>query len=194
MHSIYVDSTSGLVVGLLDSNFKWLEYKDSLGKKPSEVIHMEIYQLINRYQLNINDVHFFFSAGPGSYTGMRLGEGMAQMFAWDQRQVYSFYHFDVPRLSGITSGSWVTNAFKGQVFFYSWKNDEVTRELVDSDAFQVEDSSQVYTLSNETKGFENFKSTQSMIKESPEKVFSKVFAMKLREKPYYFRTLDEEFK
>jgi len=46
MYSLYIDSTSGLVIGLLDSVFNWVEYLDSKEKKPSEIIHHEIYKLV----------------------------------------------------------------------------------------------------------------------------------------------------
>jgi tRNA threonylcarbamoyladenosine biosynthesis protein TsaB len=196
MHSLYVDSTSGLVIGLLDSNFKWIEYKDSQEKKPSEVIHIEIYNLIKKHNLNLKEMNYFFSAGPGSYTGMRLGEGIAQILAWDDKKVFSFHHFDAPRLIGIPAGFWVTNAFKGQVFIYNWNESEgcATKELVDSTEFKITDSSLGYTLSRDVKDFEHLKTTKDLIHLSSQEIFSKVFKDKMREAPYYFRTLDEEFK
>ena len=161
MHSLYVDSTSGLVIGLLDANFKWVSYNDTNEKKPSEVIHVEIYNLIKKYNLDLTAMNFFFSAGPGSYTGMRLGEGIAQVLAWEDRNVFSFLHFEVPKIIGVKKGFWVTNAFKGQVFSYN---------------------------------FSHLKNTKDLIKNSSELIFSHVYKEKMREAPYYFRTLDEEFK
>ncbi|MBC7429920.1 MAG: hypothetical protein H7336_15000 [Bacteriovorax sp.] len=196
MHSLYVDSTSGLVIGLLDSKFKWIEYADTNEKKPSEVIHFEIYNLVQKYKLDLKDMNFFFSAGPGSYTGMRLGEGIAQILAWDEKKVYSFHHFDVPELIGIDKGYWVTNAFKGQVFIYNWdkKSGFADKELVNSADFKIIDPELGYTLSADIKDFCHLKTTKELIKNSSEKIFSIVLNMKLREPPYYFRTLEEEFK
>ena len=196
MHSLYVDSTSGLVIGLLDSNFKWIEYHDSKEKKPSEVIHVEIYNLIKRHNLNLKDMNFFFSAGPGSYTGMRLGEGIAQILAWDEKKVFSFLHFDVPRFSGIEKGYWVTNAFKGQVFIYNWNGKDKVgeRSLLNAADFKVVEPELGYTLSSDAKDFTELKTTKDLIHKSSEIIFSKVYNEKMREAPYYFRTLDEEFK
>ncbi len=196
MHSLYVDSTSGLVIGLLDSDFKWVEYSDTKEKKPSEVIHVEIYNLVKKYNLNLKEMNFFFSAGPGSYTGMRLGEGIAQILAWDEKKVFSFHHFDAPRLLGVQKGYWVTNAFKGQVFVYNWdnSNNTATKELFNSADFKITDPALGYTLSHDVKDFENLKTTKELIHQSSEGIFSKVFSEKMREAPYYFRTLDEEFK
>jgi tRNA threonylcarbamoyladenosine biosynthesis protein TsaB len=196
MYSLYVDSTSGLVIGLLDSNFNWVEYLDSNEKKPSEVIHHEIFTLVQKYKLDFKNMNFFFSAGPGSYTGMRLGEGIAQILSWEQNKVFSFHHFDVPELVNIPKGYWVTNAFKGQIFVYNWDKEKglAEKELVKSLDFKILDPELGYTLSTEVKDFSHLKTTKELIKKSSSIIFSKVLEMKLREPPYYFRTLDEEFK
>jgi tRNA threonylcarbamoyladenosine biosynthesis protein TsaB len=196
MHSLYVDSTSGLVIGLLDSNYKWVEYLDSNEKKPSEIIHFEIFNLVQKYNLDLKDMNFFFSAGPGSYTGMRLGEGIAQILVWDSKSVFSFHHFDVPKILGVQKGYWVTNAFKGQVFIYNWDN-EISffeKELVNASDFKIYDAELGYTLSSDIKDYSHLKTTKDLIKNSSEKIFSKIYELKLREPPYYFRTLEEEFK
>ena len=196
MHSLYVDSTSGLVIGLLDSNFKWVEYHDTNEKKPSEVIHVEIYKLIIKYNLDLKAMNFFFSAGPGSYTGMRLGEGIAQVLAWEEHNVFSFLHFEVPKIIGVKKGFWVTNAFKGQVFSYNW-NLEINcgeKELINSADFRIIDPELGYTLAADSKDFSHLKNTKDLIKNSSEIIFAHVHKEKMREAPYYFRTLDEEFK
>jgi tRNA threonylcarbamoyladenosine biosynthesis protein TsaB len=196
MHSLYVDSTAGLVIGLLDPEFNWIEYKDMDEKKPSEVIHHEIYSLVEKYKLDLKTMNFVFSAGPGSYTGMRLGEGIAQVLAWDSKNVFSFRHFDVPELVGIKQGFWVTNAFKGQVFVYNWNIAEgrSDKELVESSNFQIVDSDLGYTLSKDVTAFAGLKSTRDLIHNFSKEIFSKVIQLKMREPPFYFRTLDEEFK
>lgn len=196
MNSLYVDSSSGLVIGLMDENFKWLQYNDSHEMKPSEVIHIEIFNLITQYNLDIKNINFFFSAGPGSYTGMRLGEGLAQILEWDQHKVYSFLHFDVPAFTGINQGSWVTNAFKGEVFIYTWdlEKKESHKSLVALSDFSITNESEVYTISSTEKNFEGLKATKDLIKNHPELIFPKVLNQKLREAPFYFRTLDQEFK
>lgn len=196
MYSLYVDSTSGLVIGLLDSAFNWIEYLDTTSIKPSEVIHYEIFNLIKRHDLELKDMNFFFSAGPGSYTGMRLGEGIAQVLAWDSKKVFSFHHFDVPKLIGVQEGFWATNAFKGQVFVYKWntENGQSEKELIDTANFKIVDAELGYTLSTEIKEFAHLKTTKDLIKNSSSLIFSKAFKEKLRSPPYYFRTLEEEFK
>ncbi len=193
MHSLFIDSTSGLVVGLLDSKFNWVEYKSLDEKKPSEVIHYEIYNLLKKYNLELKNMRSFVSSGPGSYTGMRLSEGIAQVFELGHMTVYSFYHFDVPRLSGIKKGFWATNAFKGQVFIYNWDGDQVEKHLVGKDSFTIEDKSWGYTLDKNDPLFVDLAATKELIKNEPAKIFSTVLEKKLRVPPYYFRSLEEEF-
>jgi tRNA threonylcarbamoyladenosine biosynthesis protein TsaB len=196
MHSLYVDSSSGLVIGLLDSEFKWVEYSDTQEKKPSEAIHIEIYNLVKKYHLDLKQMNFFFSAGPGSYTGMRLGEGIAQILAWDEKAVFSFHHFDVPAMMGMQKGFWVSNAFKGQVFIHTWdlQKNTAEKELIDAKNFTIENPELGFTLSSDVKEFSHLKTTKDLIKNSPSVIFSKAYKEKMREAPYYFRTLEEEFK
>ena len=193
MYSLFVDSTSGLVIGLLDSNYSWVEYMSLDEKKPSEIIHHEIFNLLTKHKLKLADMQCFVSSGPGSYTGMRLSEGLAQIFELNQMAVYSFYHFDVPRLSGVARGFWATNAFKGQVFIFNWNGDEVEKHLVSKDAFQIEDNQLGYTLDTTDPLFANLVSTKNLIKTEAPLIFAKVKALKIRMAPYYFRSLDEEF-
>lgn len=194
MHGLFVDSTSGLVVGLLNPQFEWIEYLLFDEKKPSEIIHFEIFNLIKKHNLNLSSMHVFISSGPGSYTGMRLSEGLAQVLELSKVPVYSFYHFDVPRICGIESGFWVTNAFKGQVFIYSWKGDLLEKQLVDKDSFTIENPENGYTLDVENSAFSGLKSTKEFIRDHASRLFSKMADKKLRETPYYFRSLEEEFR
>lgn len=194
MHSLFVDSTSGLVIGLLDSKFNWVEYKSLDEKKPSEIIHFEIFNLLKKYNLELLNMRCFVSSGPGSYTGMRLSEGLAQVFELSQMQVYSFYHFDVPRLSGVLKGFWATNAFKGQVFIYNWDGDNVDKQLVEKDSFAIVDKTLGFTLDESDSSFAGLATTRDLIKNESAKIFSNVFEQKLRVPPYYFRSLEEEFR
>jgi tRNA threonylcarbamoyladenosine biosynthesis protein TsaB len=194
VYSLFVDSTQGLVVGLLDANYAWVEYMSLDEKKPSEIIHFEIFNIISKHNLKLKDMRCFFASGPGSYTGMRLSEGLAQILEFEKVPVYSFYHFNVPFFCGISKGFWATNAFKSQVFIYNWNDEKQKIHLVNKDAFTIEDESYGYTLDANDSLFINLVSTKILIKNKARDLFSKVVALKLRVDPYYFRTLDEEFR
>jgi tRNA threonylcarbamoyladenosine biosynthesis protein TsaB len=196
MNSLYVDSTSGLTIGLLNSSYEWMDYKEFDHQKPSEVIHIEILNLLKKYSISLKECRFIVNSGPGSYTGMRLGEGLAQVFEWDHFPVYSFHHFDVPKMMGITEGFWVTSAFKGQVFLYEWnvsKNENV-QTLIDNPLFKIKNSKIGFTLSNTEEIFQELQSTKNLIKDNQEIIFKHIVENKMRVSPFYFRTVDEEFK
>ncbi len=194
MYSLFIDSTAGLDIGLLDSKLDWVEYHSLDEKKPSEVIHTEIYQLVQKYNLDLKDMRLFVTSGPGSYTGMRLSEGLAQIFEMSQLPVYSFCHFEVPRLTGISHGYWVTNAFKGQVFIFRWNGDESEKTLINKTDFTIEDQKLGYTLDKADPLFEGLSTTKGLIKKEATVLFKKVLDLKMRVPPYYFRTLEEEFR
>lgn len=194
MHFLYVDVTSGLTIGLLNSEFSWIEYSDINEKKPSEIIHLAVYDLLKRHNVDKKKLQYFFSAGPGSYTGMRLGEGMAQILEWEKESVYSFHQFEVPRLLGIEKGYWITNAFKGQVFIYSWDNGSSNIELINNADYKILDAKNGFTLAHDVEAYSMLQTSKDLIKENSQKFFREIFEQKMRKAPYYFRTLDEEFK
>lgn len=194
MHSLFIDSTSGLEIGLLDSKFNWVEYHSLDEKKPSEVIHSEVYNLVKKYNLELNAMRLFVTSGPGSYTGMRLSEGLAQIFEMSGLAVFSFFHFEVPKLCGIKQGFWATNAFKGQVFIYNWNEDESEKTLVDKKDFVIESAKLGYTLDKSDALFEGLLTTKELIHKDSHALFAKVLKLQLRVPPFYFRTLEEEFR
>lgn len=193
MHSFFIDSTSGLTIGLMRPDFSWIEYLELAEKKPSEVIHFEIFNLLQKHGLCLSHLQLFVSSGPGSYTGMRLSEGLAQIFELSQIPVYSFYHFDIPRLTGTKNGFWVTNAFKGQVFLYQWNELKIEKQLVNKEEFVVKDSSFGFTLDNSDMMFSSLTSTKEIIKNKASELFGHIVKVQNRVPPYYFRSLDEEF-
>ncbi len=194
MYSLFIDTTSGLEIGLLDSSFTWLEYTSVKDLKPSEVIHYKIFELLKKYNLNITQIRCFVSSGPGSYTGMRLSEGLAQVFEMNGMKVYSFYHFEVPMLIGIIRGFWTTNAFKGQVFIYNWSEGISEKELINKELLSISDANLGFTIDNTEANFTKLTSTKELIKNQASKLFLKLLEKNMRVEPYYFRTLDEEFR
>jgi tRNA threonylcarbamoyladenosine biosynthesis protein TsaB len=142
MYFLYLDTTFGLSIGLLDENYSWLDYEDSNESKPSEVIHHKVFLILQKHKLKIVDVQLISVAGPGSYTGMRLSEGFSEVFKWNQGKVFSFYHFEVPEICGVEAGVWATKAFKNQTFCYHWNGVVNSRELIpeisDPEAFNIE--------------------------------------------------------
>ena len=156
--------------------------------------------------LQKNDVPFenlsgiIFVAGPGSYTGIRLSEGMLQIFEWQKFSVYSFYHFDVPRMLGEVSGCWFSTAFKGEIFIHRWNDKNSTSKLVKSKDFmplieteELQGPFFTHFIKEDCFKIEVMQTTD-MIKHNSHDLFSKIIGDQLRCSPYYFRRLEEEFR
>lgn len=178
MYSLFLDTTAGLTYGLLDEKFMWIAYESSNEKRPSEHIHEKIFFMLSKFNIQLSQIRIITVAGPGSYTGMRLSEGFADIAEWNGVKVFSFYHFEVPQLIGVTSGRWITNAFKNQLFSFQWNETEFKKDLLsecnDQNAFTIE-------------------KTTELIYKHPDLVFSKVIKLNEKKETYYFRTLEEEF-
>lgn len=196
MHSIYIDTTFNLIIGLLDVNKHWIEYLTFEDKKPSDKIHFEVYQLLEKYNLNINEIRFFFANGPGSYTGMRLSEGFAKVLELSNIETYSFYHFEILELLNLHDSFWATNAFKNEIFVFEFGNAINKVKLLSPNEFveYKEKNKKGYTLDKGAKFFENFISSNDLIKDNSEILFNTIQKNKMRKAPYYFRILEEEFK
>ena len=198
--SLYIDSSEHLVIGLLGEDGKWIDFLDTKERKGSGILHGLLHELLENKGLNFKDLDLvYFTAGPGSYTGMRLGEGLCQVLEMDGVKINSFYHFDVPALLGEESGVWISKAFKREIFVYQWSDEESKTGLIpESD------------LSNAIEGwrqeglplFTHFSglidqeliSTADMIQEQSDKLFSTILKHDERKRPYYYRTDEKEFK
>jgi tRNA threonylcarbamoyladenosine biosynthesis protein TsaB len=191
MSYLLLDTTNGLTVGLLSKKLEWINYHFSEEKKPSEVIHFKINELLESNNVNLKDVTLITVAGPGSYTGMRLSEGISNIFMICGIKTLSFFHFEVPAFLGVNEGRFVTNAFKGQYFSYYWQNSKVERNLINST--EIDFSKKVYTNIDDNK-FTDSISTSKLILENNEILFKKIIERGTCEKSFYFRALDEEFK
>jgi len=189
---LFIDTTFGITVGILDKSYKWLDYKFIEGKKGSAVIHRLIYDLLENNKLKTKDITRLLQvSGPGSYTGMRVSEGIANIFNWQGFEVNSFYHFDVPKLLGVKEGCWITDAFKGESFCFSWNGEDEKSELMKSNDILIPSDIPMFTLKN--KEDTNFIETQSLIKEKSEELFKRVVELNMKKDLYYFRTIEMEF-
>jgi tRNA threonylcarbamoyladenosine biosynthesis protein TsaB len=194
---LFLDTTFGITVGLLDDQNEWLDYSFVDGQKGSAVIHKIILDLLEKNNLSIENVKALFQiAGPGSYTGMRVSDGISQIFDWQNITTYAFYHFDVPKLLNINSGIWFANAFKGELFLYKWidetyekyllKTAEAIEQLLSSDI-------PIFTSFENDKVDCKYGLTKDLIKQNSKEIFDYVEENNLRKELYYFRTVDEEF-
>lgn len=203
MAHLFIDTTVNLILGTLSKEYKWIEYEKSSGIKSSKYIHGMIHTLLNNSGMDFSSIdNFFYVAGPGSYTGMRLSEGMAQIIEWQGLKINSFYHFEVPKLLGFSEGLWYSNAYKGEYFVCQWNEKEKAEFLVDKRAFQkkldlFKDKGAYTHFINEKEGpsmEDNIIQTSDLIKEKSEIIFSEVRNEDIRRSLYYYRSQENEFK
>lgn len=197
MAYLYFDTTDHLVLGLLNEKFEWLDYLESSSKKNSSTIHAQVFEMLEKHSLKVAELDGVFQvSGPGSYTGIRLSEGISQIFEWHKMKIYSFYHFEVPFLLGEKSGVWFSKAFKGEMFLYSVTDGQESKKLIPEEEFEQMDLTALgncYTHYLAEKQ-ENVQETGRIIHSSAPNLFSVVMEKGLRREPYYYRALEQEFK
>jgi len=201
-HFLYMDTSDHLVVGLLDSNYNWCEFVELEGTRNSGRIHGIIHEILAKHKLAPQNLAMIIqNAGPGSYTGMRVSEGISQIFSWQGVPVCSFLHFEVPQFLGVKQGQWLAKAFKGEFFFHSWNENDKTTELLNLELAQEKVSktpTYCHFRSSLEKDFEkssfNFLETGSLIYKQATQLFPLISKRGSRLSPYYFRTVDQEFK
>ena len=189
MSTLFIDTTKFITIGLLDNEFKWLDYSRFDELKASAAVHFKIYEVLKKHNLQIEELEqIIYMAGPGSYTGMRVSEGMADVFKMARIPVYSFYHFQVPTMLNIESGIWKSDAFKNEVFLYQWDREAYSQRLIKKEEDKFSD---YYCSFN---NIDTIGSTDLMIKDKSSIILKLVVEKKLKEKLYYYRSIDDEYK
>jgi tRNA threonylcarbamoyladenosine biosynthesis protein TsaB len=199
---LYVDTTYDITLGLLDEKLEWLSFKRYQGQKVSSVLQLETFHMCQEHQLKPSELNAVVTvAGPGFYTGLRLSEGLADVFTFFGIPHYSFYSYEVPAMLGVSSGAWVTKAYRGEYFFHHWSGPDSTNELISAKeltahplahaAYVHSDSALDQALLDR---FPGRISTFELLKHGPSPVFTKVLAEKMRRESFYFRAPEDEFR
>lgn len=129
---------------------------------------------------------------------MRVSEGLAKTLENESIDVFSFYHFEVPRLCGKNSYVWIENAFKKEYFSYIWNDGKEHKEIFahsDLQEFYVQyqkSNLEIFTCNN----LDNLSTSSifELVKNNSQNFFKMLLIQKLRRSPYYFRDIEEEFK
>lgn len=193
---LFLDTSAYIQVGLLDEDFKWVHYELIQNRKGSQLIHKVIYDTMKDFKLTFKDIKGILLAnGPGSYTGIRIGEGVSQILALEGTPIYSFYHYEVPALCGVEEYTFFEKAFKGEIFEYYRKNSEFKDQLITEEKFRSSDLSDEhnYHLTGELLD-QVLQSVYGLFQKYPKEIFSKVVERAEHLPPYYFRPLEKEFR
>lgn len=196
MKSLYLDTSEGLKLGLLNEELNWIDFLDLETRRTSDVVHSQIVNILEKYNLSISDIDsVFLMAGPGSYTGMRVAEGIAQVLEMEGKQIFSFHSFRIPQFLGLENYRWVYPAFKGEIHIRSSNG---TTELLLKEDFQrlVAENDQFTYIThgaNEVSEYCQIDTTKNL-SDTPEIILKSVRDQDLRDRPFYFRPADVEFK
>ena len=82
-HHLFIDTSYDLRVGLLDSYYHWEDRRTFKNQKSTVLLHAEINKILQDYSITVHDLSSIVTVnGPGSYTGLKVAEGIAQIFEW----------------------------------------------------------------------------------------------------------------
>jgi tRNA threonylcarbamoyladenosine biosynthesis protein TsaB len=193
---LFLDSSSFIQVGVLDKEYKWLHHEIVPNKKGSQILHSVIHTCLEEQNLKISDIkNVFLANGPGSYTGIRVAEGICQVLELGGASVSTFYHFEVPAFCGVSEYEFFSEAFKGEVFSYKRRGEKSEISLIKEEKFQNRDSSNLeeYSLNGEILE-EALDSIYDLFRSKSVEIFQKVAERGERQPPFYYRTVETEFK
>lgn len=191
MNSLFLDTSNHICIGLLSEDFEWIEFKIIKEKKASKALHGLIQDLLTTHRLELDEIkNIFYISGPGSYTGVRVAHGLCEVLQWQSFDVYSCRHFDIPKLLGVSKGSFASKAFKREIFLYNWNEGQADQSLIPEDKLDTS-SKEFYTC--DVDSFPNFHSTYKLIEHHSQKLFSLMLENSLKSEVFYYRSLDEEF-
>ena len=203
MTSLYIDSSQRLYVGLLDDNQNWMGLTELEDSKKSKILHSSLQNLFDEYNVNPKELKkVYVSLGPGSYTGIRLASGLADILEWQGVEVISFLNHHIPYYLQVGEGDqWIAKAFKGEYFIYTISTDKNEKfdlvaksdiaDVIGNTIFVHDESDIIEELGINAK---EIIYTSKLIEENPKKFFTALDVESPRIKPFYFRPSDVEFK
>ncbi|MBT5093809.1 MAG: hypothetical protein HOM21_06190 [Halobacteriovoraceae bacterium] len=197
MTTLFLDSSDKLFLGLLNSENDWIGYNQTELKKGASNIHKLLNDLLSEHQIVLKDVKkLVHISGPGSYTGVRITEGLCQIFDWNDFEVFSFYHFDIPQILGIEQGYWVSHAFKGEFYYMHWNGKEEQKSglLKLSEYPKLTELGVPIFTHCRGEPFLTAEQTSDLMLKNPQKLFNRIISEKWRKPPFYYRKLEDEFK
>ena len=186
---LYIDTSNKNTVGLLEkaSEYSWVDFQTS--EKKASFIQSEIASLLQKHNLNFDQLEgIIYSAGPGSYTGMRVTQGLIGSIQSLNLESHGFYHFEL--VDQIENSLWLSSAFKNEFFLAengkTWRLDKDSCQKI----LKERSGARVFSFLGGEILDTPTESILSAIKDQPNLL---QIANGFKE-PYYYRPLEEEFK
>lgn len=202
MSVLFIDSSYDITLGLLDEGMEWLDFRIFRGQRASSTLQTETHRLLKDFNKKMPDLTRVVTiAGPGFYTGLRLSEGFSDVTSFFNIPFNSFYSYDIPALTGVPEGAWVTKAYRGEYFIHEWKDGEKKSRLIEAkDIPALTLSGQVFihsdiSLDDKIRPLAlNAVSTSDILKTHPKEIFQHVLGNNLKCESFYFRAPEDEFR
>lgn len=199
MKTLYLDTAYNQVIGICDERGKWLGLNHNSGQRSSISLHSSIHKLCIDCSIDADSIkRVVYLAGPGFYTGLRIGYGVAQIMKLTGVHAQSFYSFDVPRILGKSNYMWITKAYRGEVFVYDSK-DKSSKLMSESVFLANEWNGEIYihhSSALDEKLKEKLSSsfaTEELITNNFEKILNHLSTTNESDL-HYFREPEEEFR
>lgn len=195
MNYLFIDTTTNFTLILFDTNFNLVEKVELETQKTSEVIHDEIYKLLSSHSLKLSSdkISIISICGPGSYTGMRISEGLNQILELEGIKVYSFPSFFLAEKSQISWDYWVYPAFKNEVYVLDRSGQSQLVALKEFEEKYLNSSFKLITYGKQFKQFDSILDSKHLIIDQAA-ILKEVIAKNMRSEPFYFRPVEVEFK
>lgn len=184
-------------MGICDERGQWLGLHESVGQRSSAQLHADLHQLCEAQRITPQDItQIAYLAGPGFYTGLRIAYGIAQTLKLAGLTTASFYAYDVPGLLGEQEYTWITKAYRGEIFVYDSKNKRGSL-LTEDEFFSRSWEGKIYI--HHTRALDDKMRAKLTSVIETEGLIAKNFSL-IRERTsqeselYYFRAPEDEFR
>ncbi len=202
MSTLFLDTSYNQIVGLLNDQGAWLARSELAGQKSSAILHGKIHQICEECALSPTALkHVLYVAGPGFYTGLRIAYGVADVMRFAGKKISNFYNYEVPRLLGEQNYTWVTKAYRGEVFVHQCvKNESASQLLSEKDFLQRDWQGKLYI--HHAQALDSLMmeklpgaiETQGLMVQEMPSLFKQLSQTVSDKELHYFRPAEEEFK
>lgn len=195
--NVYVDTSASVNILLLDKNYNYIDQVVETNRRSGSSLQSLIFNMLDSIKTDISSVEeWFFCAGPGSYTGVRISEGFSQVLELEGKTVYSFFSYQIPQLTGVESGRWIAKAFRGEFFVYSWNGSSNEALLINENELKKFETQPFYFHVECPKpdlDVSKLTDTNKLIRNNTSVVFKIIKERKIRVQPMYYRAPELEF-
>ena len=185
---LVIDISRGIDLLLIDLSSGKVKRRFQ-NSRPSSHLHSLIYSFLKENNLDKSEIEYVFNLGPGSYTGLRLLKGFADVLNQAKLKTYSFWGFELLEVLGCDY-KWISPAFKGQFFLCDYTTDQLEYRLIDQNTEIVE--GKYIGIRNVKEIYPRF--IWDLEDEIYISLIKRVTEEKRKREIFYYRKLEDEYK